>query len=74
MQILNRVKKVVLYRKTVVKLHLTFRVMNCGLLKLNMWLILMYICCFKEPVIDILCFFDNVFVSDQRGILTPKCF
>ena len=28
-------KKVVLYGKTVVKLHLTFRVINCGLLKLN---------------------------------------
>ena len=33
----NRVKMVVLYGKTVVKLHLTFRMMNCGLLKLNIY-------------------------------------
>ena len=37
MYIPNRVKKVVLYGKTVVKLQLTFRVMNCGLLKLNIY-------------------------------------
>jgi len=51
MNILNRVKKVVLYVKTVVKLHLTFRVMNCGLLKLNSYSL--YTCCFKEPMFDI---------------------
>ena len=33
----NRVKMVVLYGKTVVKLHLIFRMMNCGLLKLNIY-------------------------------------
>ena len=37
MYIPNLVKKVVLYGKTVVKLHFTFRVMNCGLLKLNIY-------------------------------------
>jgi len=36
MYIPNCMKKVVLYGKTVVKLHLTIRVMNYGLLKLNM--------------------------------------
>ena len=37
MYIPNRVKKVVLYGKTVVKLHLTLRVINCGLLQLNIY-------------------------------------
>ena len=65
------------YGKTVVKFHLTFRVINHELLKLNLysWYSCTGVVLKNQCLIYyVLLFFDNVFFSYERVILAPKCF